>query len=132
MSDETLDEMEQNARNCLAIFGDAPEPMASYCEGLRRFLALVERCRVAETERDKLAAFKKWVHDYLDAHEVPHHPPGTHGAEGCRIGDRMDWLMDQLKKAEERAEKAEIAGMEVGLEKMGLMPDQVRARRTGP
>lgn len=44
-------------------------------------------------ERDKLQAFKDWVHAYLDSHDVPHHPPGTHGAAGCRIGDRMDWLM---------------------------------------
>lgn len=49
-------------------------------------------------ERGKLQAFKDWVHKYLDDHDVPHHPPGEHGAAGCRIGDRMDWLMDQLKK----------------------------------
>jgi hypothetical protein len=54
--------------------------------------------RVAElsAERDKLQAFKDWVHNYLDTHGVPHHPPGPHGAEGCRIGDRMDWLMSRL------------------------------------
>ncbi len=49
----------------------------------------------------KLQAFKDWVHAYLDTHGVPHHPPGPHGAEGCRIGDRMDWLMGQ--QAELRA-----------------------------
>jgi hypothetical protein len=43
-------------------------------------------------ERDKLAAFKKWVHNYLDSKGVPQHPLGVHGAEGCRIGDRMDWV----------------------------------------
>jgi NTP pyrophosphatase (non-canonical NTP hydrolase) len=48
----------------------------------------------------KLQRFKDWIHAYLDAQGVPHHPPGTHGAEGCRIGDRMDWLMDRLRKAE--------------------------------
>jgi hypothetical protein len=53
----------------------------------------------------KLQRFKDWVHAYLDAQGVPHHPPGTHGAEGCRIGDRMDWLMDRLRKAE--AQQAE-------------------------
>jgi hypothetical protein len=57
------------------------------------------RARTAEAERDKLAAFKRWVHSYLDAHGVPHHPPGTHGAEGCRIGDRMDWLFAQFRAA---------------------------------
>lgn len=49
----------------------------------------------------KLQAFKDWVHAYLDAQGVPHHPPGTHGAEGCRIGDRMDWVFDQLRAAQE-------------------------------
>ena len=49
--------------------------------------------RLAERQR-----FKDWVHAYLDSHGVPHHPPGTHGAEGCRIGDRMDWLMAELAK----------------------------------
>ena len=51
----------------------------------------------AIAERDKLQAFKDWVHKYLDDHGVPHHPPGSHGAEGCRIGDRMDWLMARVK-----------------------------------
>lgn len=54
--------------------------------------------RIAELERQLVErqAFKDWVHTYLDVHGVPHHPPGTHGAAGCRIGDRMDWLMQQL------------------------------------
>lgn len=43
-----------------------------------------------------LQRFKDWVHQYLDAHGVPEAPPGVHGKEGCRIGDRMDWLMKQL------------------------------------
>lgn len=58
------------------------------------------KARIAELERerDKLQAFKTWTHDYLDRHGVPHHPPGTHGAEGCRIGDRMDWLMAKVEE----------------------------------
>lgn len=31
----------------------------------------------------------------LDSHGVPDHPPGTHGEHGCRIGDRMDWLITE-------------------------------------
>lgn len=53
---------------------------------------------------EKASAFKRWVHEYLDAHGVPHHPPGTHGAAGCRIGDRMDWLMAKLAAAEAEGE----------------------------
>jgi hypothetical protein len=73
-----------------------------------------ERCDTEKAlERDKLQAFKDWVHAYLDQHGVPHHPPGTHGAEGCRIGDRMDWLMnlvDELRR---------------GLEPFAAFPDPV-------
>ncbi len=64
-------------------------------------------------ERDKLQAFKSWVHTYLDSHDVPHHPPGTHGAAGCRIGDRMDWLMAELADARTltAARQAEIIAL---------------------
>lgn len=55
----------------------------------------------------KLQKFKDWVHNYLDAHGVPHHPPGSHGAAGCRIGDRMDWLMARLAAAERVANATE-------------------------
>ncbi len=50
---------------------------------------------------ERAEAFKVWVHTYLDQHDVPHHPPGTHGAEGCRIGDRLDWLFAQLTRRAE-------------------------------
>ncbi len=49
-----------------------------------------------EKEKNALAAFKEWVHAYLDSKGVPHHPPGPHGAEGCRIGDRMDYVFDKM------------------------------------
>lgn len=66
--------------------------------GLMRSLAEFEAERA---KAEKLQRFKDWVHNYLDKRGVPHHPPGVHGAEGCRIGDRMDWLM------------AKVAGLEV-------------------
>jgi hypothetical protein len=53
-------------------------------------------------ERDKLQAFKNWVHAYLDGKGVPHHPPGTHGAAGCRIGDRMDWVWAERDRLRDR------------------------------
>ncbi len=68
----------------------------------------IARASVAEAERDqlrakveKLQAFKDWVHSYLDTHGVPHHPPGTRGEHGCRIGDRMDWLMARMAELRE-------------------------------
>lgn len=61
-------------------------------------------------ERDKLQRFKDWVHAYLDGKGVPHHPPGTHGAEGCRIGDRMDWVWARVAVLEaERDALVELA-----------------------
>jgi len=59
-----------------------------------------------QTKVAKLQRFKDWVHQYLDDRGVPHHPPGTHGAEGCRIGDRMDWLMARIERL-----KAELDGL---------------------
>jgi hypothetical protein len=53
----------------------------------------------------KLQAFKDWVHRYLDAQDVPpEFPGGKHTLEGCRIGDRMDWLMTHLPPAQGIAE----------------------------
>lgn len=62
-----------------------------------------------ESRAEKAEKFKRWVHAYLDSKLVPHHPPGIHGAEGCRIGDRMDWVFDDRESICKRAEKAEAA-----------------------
>ncbi len=75
--------------------------------GDERAAAEVER---VTAERDKLQRFKDWVHNYLDTHGVPHHPPGTHGAEGCRIGDRMDWLMERVNQLAEAAQPSAVLG----------------------
>ncbi len=65
----------------------------------------------AEAQRDTLARFKAWVHDYLDAKGVPTHPDGPHGKEGCRIGDRMDFVFAEMERlAAENARAAGIAG----------------------
>ncbi len=58
------------------------------------------RIKELEAEYNRLQAFKDWMHRYLDAHDIPHHPLGIHGAAGCRIGDRMDYLMVRLRAAE--------------------------------
>ncbi len=47
----------------------------------------------------KLQAFKDWTHAWLDSHGVPKEfPDGPHSKEGCRIGDRMDWLWAEMEK----------------------------------
>lgn len=43
----------------------------------------------------KLEAFKAYVHQRLDAAGIPTHPDGPHSKEGCRIGDRLDMLINQ-------------------------------------
>ncbi len=80
-------------------------------------------------------AFKDWVHAYLDAHGVPHHPPGTHGAEGCRIGDRLDWLIKALStssaedalRSENEAMRAEIERLRGELEQREAPPSVTEA-----
>lgn len=65
-------------------------------------LDLVAMCKSLEEERRKLAAFKAWVHSYLDSHGVPTDPGGTHSAEGCRIGDRMDLVFGELESLRDK------------------------------
>lgn len=79
----------------------------AFLEG--RFESLTAELDAVQKERDALQRFKSWVHNYLDQHDVPHHPPGTHGAEGCRIGDRMDWLTSKLDTAQARCVELERA-----------------------
>lgn len=66
----------------------------------RKVLFCVEDYDRLFAEAEKLQAFKDWVHKYLDDHGVPASPPGPHGAEGCRIGDRLDWLFAALRAGE--------------------------------
>lgn len=88
MTDDELKAMESRANVAREAW---PKSAAVACltADVRTLAAEVRRLT---GERDKLQAFKDWVHQYLDSKGVPHHPPGVHGAEGCRIGDRMDWV----------------------------------------
>ena len=52
---------------------------------------------LAEKEREveALAKFKAYVHKRLDEGSVPANPePPNHALQGCRIGDRLDWLFE--------------------------------------
>src|SRR5262245_33619925 len=69
--------------------------------GLREAEALGQA--EAEAQRDKLQAFKDWVHAYLDSKGITSDPGGSHSVEGCRIGDRLDLvfgMIDALTEAE--------------------------------
>lgn len=50
----------------------------------------------------KLAAFKAFVHDFLDRNGVPTDPPGKMRDEGCRVGQRLKHLTDHRDAAMDR------------------------------
>ncbi len=54
------------------------------------------RAEAAEAQVTKLTAFKKYVHDRLDAMGVPENPdPVGNKEHGCRIEGRLNWLLDR-------------------------------------
>lgn len=69
-----------------------------------------------EAERNKLQAFKDYVHARLDAAGIPTHPDGPHSKEGCRIGDRLDIALRRRWPSQadlERAVKVEVRAAEI-------------------
>lgn len=47
-------------------------------------------------------AFKAFVHRRLDTAGVPENPePPKHALEGCRIGDRLDWIVAKVQRYED-------------------------------
>ncbi len=76
-----------------------------------------------EDQVRKLTAFKKYVHDRLDAAGIPSDPESPHKAAGCRIGGRLDLVLsagsspaesDHWKKRwEESIKREDIAGTSI-------------------
>lgn len=56
----------------------------------------------------KIAKFKKYVHDRLDAAGVPIDPASPHQAEGCRIGGRLDVLIGERDELRRRVKLLEV------------------------
>lgn len=69
--------------------------------------AVAEATESLRAERNALAAFKIWVHNYLDGKGIPTHPDGPHSREGCRIGDRMDLVFAEQERLQERVRRLE-------------------------
>jgi hypothetical protein len=78
-----------------------------------------DECRIRELEatvarlteeRDKLQAFKDWVHGWLDKAGVPHDPDAEHNTQtGCRIGGRLEWIklkIDLLRRERDKLLKS--------------------------
>ncbi len=66
------------------------------------FIGPVEDVAALKAAHDKLARFKAYVHDRLDAAGVPVDPESAHKAEGCRIGGRLDWLLASHEEVKAR------------------------------
>ncbi len=79
--------------------------------------------KIAEltAERDKLLAFKTYVHKRLDDAGVSVDPESSHKAEGCRIGGRLDEVFARV--AELEAALKPFADYAVALDDMGNVPD---------
>lgn len=73
-----------------------------------------------EQERDALKKFKDFVHKRLDDAGIPTHPEGEHSQRGCRIGDRLDIILNwevMLRKDVE-----ELVGALTAAKTWGLAP----------
>lgn len=60
--------------------------------------AICPEYQKVEDERDKLQAFKDYVHKRLDDAGIEKNPIGEHSKAGCRIGDRLDLVFDRNAK----------------------------------
>lgn len=81
-------------------------------------------------ERDKLAGFKKYVHDRLDQMNVPHDPsPAGTAKHGCRVEGRIDWVIDQMITAESKANALDekVADLEQTIESAEVVHDDQEA-----
>ena len=43
----------------------------------------------------RLIAFKEYVHQRLDEAGIPKDPPGIHSEKGCRVGQRLDLVLNK-------------------------------------
>lgn len=57
------------------------------------------RLDYALEQRDKLQAFKDFVHQTLTVMGVPAEIDGPHSAQGCRVGDRLAFIAERLNLA---------------------------------
>jgi hypothetical protein len=69
-----------------------------------RILALEAENAQLKADREKLQAFKDYVHTRLDDAGVPVDPPSAHRDEGCRIGGRLDVLLADRERLREALE----------------------------
>ncbi len=110
-----------NEQTLLTELGEARRQLADFEQGWED---VILDLKATVAERGHLQAFKDFVHVYLDQHGVPHHPPGPHGTEGCRIGDRLRWLMAERDALAVTAERYRLALLRLG---SGVFVQQFRS-----
>lgn len=64
------------------------------------------------TEVDKLAKFKQYVHGRLDSAGIPIDPESSHKAERCRIGGRLDIVLNELSAAKQKLAEERLRVLE--------------------
>lgn len=112
--------------SCRVIFGATPSlVVAEAAAALKATESAAVEVSAAQLER--LSTFKKYVHDRLDQMNVPADPePVASAAHGCRIEGRLNWLLDQMIEAEDKAET-----LEHRVAKLGVPPDLVLLKKRG-
>ena len=72
-----------------------------FMEGVEWIIKLLEQ---KDKDIEKLSAFKSYVHNRLDEAGVEKEPNGEHSKHGCRIGDRLDIVLEKQNEVNELVE----------------------------
>lgn len=75
----------------------------------------------ADYNNQKLQDFKDYVHKRLDDAGIEKEPKGEHSQHGCRIGDRLDIVLNTLTSKTMKAETQEEWDALDGLADFGLV-----------
>lgn len=68
---------------------------------------LEEEIKSLREQLTKAKAFKEYVHRRLDDAGIPIDPDSPHKEHGCRIGGRLDFILEQLAKERELRKELE-------------------------
>jgi hypothetical protein len=97
MTPETRKALISQLRDHLKVYTDNKVTVENAAQNYTR--QFPHRCHmVIVALLEEFAAFKDYTHGRLDEAGVPKDfPGGKHSKDGCRIGDRLDWLVSRIK-----------------------------------
>lgn len=104
---------EQEALRIVGFYEDGEWQPAMLSIG-RENLAIKRELAALAADVEKLSAFKAFVHEFLDRNGVPTDPPGTMREEGCRVGQRLKYLVDERDAARARPPDGYALVMDTG------------------